>query len=319
MQKTTSTETTQKISENQNQPQSQPEFEPQKPKIWLWVLIGVLLVIILSCFGVWAYKQTFVKTEKTGAQKQEIYVSPEIIIDDRDDGVAKVTDDIGKSACELKDFCNIADDCQLMTRDHGCYNQNYYSKCAEEMEAKGLFFSPAMPLDSNGDYTCGCDNGQCVTIKSANRKTYKDDRYGYQIKYLSSWFDLPNFGAPDTDKYFSNESVTAVMEMSDAGIFLTVRSKESGGFSADEWSVREPEQQGFSVESKKYINVSGVAAVDQIENFNTGIGGEGGFRRIVYLVNSESGRLFTLDFYVLRDKNLLESNEIDEIIKSFTL
>ena len=100
MQKTTSTETTQKISENQNQPQSQPEFEPQKPKIWLWVLIGVLLVIILSCFGVWAYKQTFVKTEKTGAQKQEIYVSPEIIIDDRDDGVAKVTDDIGKSACE---------------------------------------------------------------------------------------------------------------------------------------------------------------------------------------------------------------------------
>jgi len=33
MRGTSSTETTQKISENQNQPQSQPEFEPQKPKI----------------------------------------------------------------------------------------------------------------------------------------------------------------------------------------------------------------------------------------------------------------------------------------------
>jgi hypothetical protein len=40
-------------------------------------------------------------------------------------------------------------------------------------------------------------------------KTYISARWGYSVDYPVDWYDLPNFGAPDTQKYFSNENVGA--------------------------------------------------------------------------------------------------------------
>ncbi|MFH1662123.1 MAG: hypothetical protein ABIA02_03435 [Candidatus Falkowbacteria bacterium] len=47
MQRTTSTETTQKNGENQNQSQLQPEFEPKKSKTWPWIVVAVLVTILI--------------------------------------------------------------------------------------------------------------------------------------------------------------------------------------------------------------------------------------------------------------------------------
>jgi sugar lactone lactonase YvrE len=53
-------------------------------------------------------------------------------------------------------------------------------------------------------------------------KTYVSGRWGYSIDYPSDWYDLPNSGAPDTQKYFSNEKVGAPLQMTDHGVWETI-------------------------------------------------------------------------------------------------
>jgi hypothetical protein len=53
-------------------------------------------------------------------------------------------------------------------------------------------------------------------------KTYVSARWGYSIDYLGDWYDLANFGAPDTQKYFSNENVRAPLEMTARGVWETI-------------------------------------------------------------------------------------------------
>jgi len=53
-------------------------------------------------------------------------------------------------------------------------------------------------------------------------KTYLSARWGYSIDYPADWFDLDNAGAPDTQKYFSNERVGAPLEMTARGVWVTV-------------------------------------------------------------------------------------------------
>jgi len=53
-------------------------------------------------------------------------------------------------------------------------------------------------------------------------KTYVSARWGYSIDYPTSWYDVPNHGAPDTQKYFSNENVGAPLQMSASGVYETI-------------------------------------------------------------------------------------------------
>ena len=57
----------------------------------------------------------------------------------------------------------------------------------------------------------------------ATWQRYISSKWGYSLNYPQQWFSLPNNGAPDTDKYFSNENVGAPPEMTKTGIYLTVR------------------------------------------------------------------------------------------------
>jgi len=52
---------------------------------------------------------------------------------------------------------------------------------------------------------------------------YTNSNGGYSLNYPKQWYSLNNNGAPDTDKSFSNENVGAPLEMTAAGIWLTVR------------------------------------------------------------------------------------------------
>ena len=53
-------------------------------------------------------------------------------------------------------------------------------------------------------------------------KTYVSARWGYSIAYPANWYDLPNSGAPDTQKYFSSENVGAPLLMSSRGVWETI-------------------------------------------------------------------------------------------------
>lgn len=52
---------------------------------------------------------------------------------------------------------------------------------------------------------------------------YRNSKWSYALNYPQRWYSLANNGAPDTDTYFSNENVGAPLEMTKAGIWLTVR------------------------------------------------------------------------------------------------
>lgn len=58
---------------------------------------------------------------------------------------------------------------------------------------------------------------------AAGWERYTNPRWGYSLNYPKQWYSLANNGAPDMDKYFSSENVGAPLEMSRAGIYLTVR------------------------------------------------------------------------------------------------
>ncbi len=60
-------------------------------------------------------------------------------------------------------------------------------------------------------------------------KTYSSSEWGYSLKYPQDWLDLPNFGAPDTEKYFSNENVGSPLSLNDTGVFLAISVTGASG------------------------------------------------------------------------------------------
>jgi len=66
-------------------------------------------------------------------------------------------------------------------------------------------------------------NPAAQVTPSAGWERYTNSRWGYSLSYPQQWYSLANNGAPDTDKYFSSENVGAPLEMTRAGIYLTVR------------------------------------------------------------------------------------------------
>lgn len=60
------------------------------------------------------------------------------------------------------------------------------------------------------------------TSPSPAWKTYRSAKWGYTVIYPEAWLDLPNFGAPDSEKYFSNENVGSVRELDSSGVFFAI-------------------------------------------------------------------------------------------------
>jgi hypothetical protein len=61
----------------------------------------------------------------------------------------------------------------------------------------GLWLAVAAALLAS----CSSTPGQA----SRSWNHYHSEKWGYSIEYPPGWFELPNYGAPDTEKYFGNE------------------------------------------------------------------------------------------------------------------
>ena len=83
----------------------------------------------------------------------------------------------------------------------------------------------AAPLASNETPTpTVASRSASPTATATEFKTYTSAKWGWSIDYPASWFDLANFGAPDTDKYFATENVGAPLAMTNNnGLWLTIR------------------------------------------------------------------------------------------------
>jgi hypothetical protein len=85
-------------------------------------------------------------------------------------------------------------------------------------------------------------------------KTYTNPKWGYTLKYPQTWIELSNYGAPDTEKYFSNQIAPSPMSLDDAGIYLAISVNDRSGDDCLLRSARlTPERQGS-------LKVDGVSA-----------------------------------------------------------
>jgi len=143
----------------------------------------------------------------------------------------------------------------------------------------------------------------------AGWKTYISARWGYSIDYLGGWYDLANFGAPDTEKYFSNETVGAPLEMTARGVLETieVQSNSTGSCPPSYMSM-------FAIRQAP-TTVDAVATTRYVINMTPG-GAEAAYIIGVWVMHS--GSCFSIQFLSTspsgRDAN---AGVADQTIASF--
>lgn len=124
---------------------------------------------------------------------------------------------------------------------------------------------------------------------SSDWDNYSSTKYGYSIKYPSTWFNLPNYGAPDTDKYFSNKNIGAPLEMGLDGIWITIRVSENNeGLSLSEWASRSPGSPQSIISNVINITINDTPAIQQVEDYTKAEGTEGGYSLATYLMKGET-------------------------------
>lgn len=73
------------------------------------------------------------------------------------------------------------------------------------------------------DYSATFDDVMQHSFRLAPWNGYHSERWGYTLDYPASWYDLSNFGAPDSEKYFANESgLGSPIGMDSSGAFVAV-------------------------------------------------------------------------------------------------
>jgi hypothetical protein len=72
-----------------------------------------------------------------------------------------------------------------------------------------------------------------LTATPTSWHSYVSPHWLYSVAYPATWYDLPNHGAPDNQKYFSNQNVGAPLEMGSGGVWLTVSVNAHPGSSCD--------------------------------------------------------------------------------------
>lgn len=118
---------------------------------------------------------------------------------------------------------------------------------------------------------------------------YSNSKYGYSIKYPKDWFNLPNQGAPDTHKYFSNENVGAPLEIGSDGIFIAIEVNENNnGLSLSEWASKAPGNSKSKISNVKNIVINDILAIQQLEDFTKAEGTESGYSLATYLMKGNT-------------------------------
>lgn len=121
----------------------------------------------------------------------------------------------------------------------------------------------------------------------AGWKTYISARWGYSVDYPSRWYDLPNFGAPDTEKYFSNENVGAPLQMTASGVWETIEVQPNSTGSCP------PSYVSKYVVGQSPTTVDGAASTRYVINM-TPSGGEAAYIIGVWVIHS--GSCYSIQF-----------------------
>lgn len=66
-----------------------------------------------------------------------------------------------------------------------------------------------------------------ISDPSATWTTYMSAKWGYTLRYPATWLDIPNNGAPDSEKYIASENVGSPLALSATGLYLTIEVNQS--------------------------------------------------------------------------------------------
>jgi hypothetical protein len=91
----------------------------------------------------------------------------------------------------------------------------------EEAQRHNTSISAATPSPSPSA-SATASASRSVTAVPAGWHGYVSKQWLYSLAYPGNWYDLPNYGAPDSQKYFSNQNVPAPLAMENGGVWLTV-------------------------------------------------------------------------------------------------
>ncbi|MGH7763607.1 MAG: hypothetical protein ACREOM_04215 [Candidatus Dormibacteraceae bacterium] len=107
--------------------------------------------------------------------------------------------------------------------------------------------------------------------------------------YPPAWLDIGNFGAPDTEKYFSNENVGSVRELDTSGVLLAISVNPRVG-----QTCPYHERASTEITGQVDVNVDGVPAkldaVDSHSDFELYIARTGYCYRWIYFFGSLATR-----------------------------
>ena len=137
---------------------------------------------------------------------------------------------------------------------------------------------------------------------------YLSEKWGYRISYPPGWYDLPNFGAPDEQKYFSNQPVRAPLEMNESGVWMTISVSSLVGDDCATASL----YSGLIEESSDLVIAGRRVARHLVHNTSV----EGGPRVVLNL--ETNGACYT--FYVITFSDQTRSDllpVIDQAMESF--
>ena len=81
---------------------------------------------------------------------------------------------------------------------------------------------------NQADYSATFDDVMGHSFRFSPWKGYHSDAWSYTIDYPAGWYEVPNSGAPDTEKYFANEkNIGSPIGMDSQGVFFAL-SRLSG-------------------------------------------------------------------------------------------
>jgi hypothetical protein len=121
------------------------------------------------------------------------------------------------------------------------------------------------PVASSTTAPAGSPSASPSSDPTTRWSTFASAKWGYSIKYPKDWLDLPNFGAPDNEKYFANENVGGPDYMGASGIFFNISVYPLPG----NVGLGQPQNadqclqhgiRGITVERQAPVNVDGVSA-----------------------------------------------------------
>lgn len=127
---------------------------------------------------------------------------------------------------------------------------------------RGWVFGELVSLDSSVNSINGLPALPDPPLLEPERAAYKNEPQRYALEYSSSLLDLPNFGAPDSEKYFATVNVRSPQELSPGSFWLTISVHPN----SDERPLTDWSERFDTPDSVRSLTVDGNPALQQIED-----------------------------------------------------